>query len=126
MGVFRTIKKYQNRKIGILGEEKTVKYLEDLGYIILARNFNTYRGEIDIVAKDKDEYVFIEVKTRTSDNYGIPREAVNKKKKNHIIKSSEYFIYKYKLENRNIRFDVVEVYVYRNMCFINHIKNNFF
>ncbi len=120
------VKKSKNRKIGIFGEDRIVEYLEYLGYAILKRNFITYRGEIDIIAKDKDEYVFVEVKTRTSKTYGIPREAINKKKENRIIKSSEYFIYKYGLDNKNIRFDVLEVYLYRNKCFINHIKNVFF
>ncbi len=117
---------YSNKEIGVYGENKTVKYLESLGYIILARNFITYSGEIDIVAKDKDEYVFIEVKTRNSKRFGMPRESVDEIKKNHIIKSSQYFIYKYGLENKNIRFDIVEVYISKGNYIINHLKNNFF
>lgn len=115
-----------NKKVGRYGESETVKYLENLGYIILERNFVTYSGEIDVIAKDKEEYVFVEVKTRTSKNFGIPRESIDRNKKNHIINSSKYYIYKYGLENENIRFDIVEVYLNRGKCLIKHIKNNFF
>lgn len=115
-----------NKRIGMYGENQTVKYLEQLGYTILARNFITYNGEIDIVAKDRDEYVFIEVKARTSKKFGMPRESVDVNKRSHIINSSKYFIYKYGLENKNIRFDIVEVYIDKKKCMINHIKNNFF
>lgn len=120
------MEKYKKQIIGRYGEKETIKYLEKLGYTILAQNFITYYGEIDIVAKDNDEYVFIEVKTRTSKNFGTPRDAVNANKRKHIISSSKYFIYKYGLENKKIRFDIVEVYINKGKYLIEHIKNNFF
>lgn len=69
-------------KYGILGEDLASNYLENIGYKIIERNFLCKQGEIDIIAKDKDEYVFIEVKTRSNRCYGRPSEAVNKLKKN--------------------------------------------
>lgn len=117
---------FYNREIGEFGENEACKYLAKLGYTIISRNFYTVRGEIDVIAIDKDEYVFFEVKTRTSRKFGAPVEAINKSKMNHIIKSSKYFIYKNGLEAKNIRFDIIEVYINDKNVFINHIKNVFF
>lgn len=109
-----------------MGEEKATNFLKNLGYWILVRNFKTNSGEIDIIAKDKDEYVFIEVKTRVSKKYGKPVEAINENKKKHIIQTSKYYIYVNQLENKNIRYDVIEVYINEKDYLINHIKNVFF
>lgn len=109
-----------------MGEEKAVKFLTDNGYEIIKRNYRTKFGEIDIVAKEKEEIVFVEVKTRSSKKYGIPREAVDKNKINHIINVSKYFILKNNLENYFLRFDIIEIYVLKNNYIINHIKNVFF
>jgi len=115
-------------KLGRLGEDETSLYLQRNNYYILIRNFNTYYGEIDIVAKDikTDEYVFIEVKTRTTKEFGRPSEAVNTYKVGKIIKSSKYFIYINDLWNEKIRYDAVEVYVKGKGIMINHIKNILF
>lgn len=108
-----------------MGEEEATKYLEKLGYTILIKNYRTPYGEIDIIAKNENEYVFVEVKTRTSKKYGIPAEAVNKVKKQHIIRSSQYFIYKNRLNTESVRFDVIEVYFLKKNKLVNHIKNAF-
>ena len=88
--------------------------MKNLGYWILVRNFKTNNGEIDIIAKDKDEYVFIEVKTRVSKKYGRPLDAINESKKKHILQTSKYYIYVNNLENKFIRYDVIEVYMNDN------------
>ena len=82
-----------NLELGKKGEIEAQKYLRKLEYDILARNFKCSYGEIDIIAKEKEEIVFIEVKTRCSQKYGEPREAVNQIKKKHIKKASAYYIY---------------------------------
>lgn len=110
-------------ELGQKGEEEVCKYLDKIGYFIVAKNFKCSYGEIDIIATDKNEIVFIEVKTRGSRKFGEAREAVNKYKKKHIKKAATFFIYKNKLENKFIRFDVVEVYFKEEKYFINHIKN---
>ena len=69
---------YYKQETGRSGEEIASKYLERQGYEILDRNFNCNQGEIDIIAKDKNEIVFIEVKTRTDISYGEASEAVVK------------------------------------------------
>lgn len=112
----------ENRKIGILGENLATKYLEDKGYIIIGRNFECKQGEIDIIAQDKNEIVFVEVKTRTTFKYGKPVDAVTNVKQKHIEKSASFYIYKNNLEKSFIRLDVIEVYLYRTRYRINHIK----
>ena len=119
-------KKY-NKKIGSLGEMLVITYLENMNYEILDKNYKTKFGEIDIIAKDKKEYVFIEVKTRTSSKYGMPSEAIDFNKEKHIKKSSQVYVYLNNLENKYIRYDVIEVYfINKNKYYINHLKNNFF
>lgn len=110
------------QELGKQGEDYTSKYLIDKGYEIIERNFSCKQGEIDIIAKDKDEYVFIEVKTRQSFKYGMPSEAVDENKQKHIIKATEYYIYSHKLENEYIRIDVIEIYKKNNKFYLHHIK----
>lgn len=70
--------------------------------------------------------MFIEVKTRTSKFYGEPIDAVDINKQKHIIKSSNFFIYKYNLINEYIRFDIIEIYIDKEKYSINHIKDVFY
>lgn len=113
---------YQRHETGKLGEDLACKYLQNQGYKIIERNFEARQGEIDIIALDKKELVFIEVKTRTNTNYGKPVEAVDLKKQKHLIKTVEYYLYSRNLENEFIRIDVIEIYLYHNKYRVNHIK----
>lgn len=113
---------YQKHIIGKLGEDEATKYLEQNGYKILDRNFSCKRGEIDIIALEKEEIVFIEIKSRTNKEYGLPREAVTKQKINHILKTAEYYLYVRKLENLPVRIDVIEIFIRNNTIKINHLK----
>lgn len=116
-----------NKRVGNFGEMLVLTYLENLNYEIIDRNFYTKYGEIDIIAKDKEEYIFIEVKTRTSDKYGRPAEAVNNNKEKNIERASSVYIYQNRLENQYVRYDIIEVYfLNKNKYYINHLKNNFF
>lgn len=110
------------QKVGKFGEDEAVKYLEQKGYKILDRNFSCKRGEIDIIALDKDEIVFIEIKARISLKYGLPSEAVTKNKLKHIYKTAEYYLYTRNLLNENTRIDMIEVYIKNNQVIINHLK----
>lgn len=114
---------YEKHETGKIGEDIVAKYLEQIGYEILQRNFECKIGEIDIIAKDKDEIVFIEVKTRASALYGLPKDAVDQTKKKHIYRSAEFYIYIKHLENQPVRIDVIEVYKKQGKFKIHHIKN---
>lgn len=116
---------YKRHKIGIEGEDKAVEYIEKLGYSIIERNFYCKFGEIDIIARDKEEIVFIEVKTRTGIKYGYPIDAVDKNKKKHIYKSIQYYLINKGIENKFIRIDAIEVYIKKKKYNINHLKQIF-
>ena len=113
---------YRAHEIGKFGENEAVEYLKQKGYKILERNFSCKRGEIDIIALDKKEIVFIEIKARMSLKYGLPSEAVTKRKLEHIYKTAEYFLYVRNLESENTRIDVIEIYIKNNKVIINHLK----
>lgn len=116
---------YVNKETGKLGEDIAVHYLKQNGYVILDRNFECRQGEIDIIALDKKEIVFIEVKTRTSNKYGAPSEAVNKIKQKHMLQTIKYYLYIRNLSDEFIRVDVIEVYINNNVYKVNHIKQAF-
>ena len=84
---------YQRHILGKIGENIAIKYLENNGYKIVDKNFECRQGEIDIIAKEKNELVIIEVKTRKSLEYGNPVDAVDKNKRKHIYKVAEYYLY---------------------------------
>ena len=110
------------RKIGNIGENIAQKYLIDKNYKIIATNFYTRKGEIDIVAKENSVVVFVEVKTRTNLKYGTPAMSISYIKKKHLRTTAKIFIHLNKLYNYEIRFDVVEIYIKNGKYKINHIK----
>lgn len=118
---------YKNIETGKSGEDIATTFLVRQGYHIYQRNFKCNFGEIDIIAIDKidkNELVFIEVKTRKQNYYGNPAEAIDYKKIKHIYKVAEYFLMINKFENAFIRIDVIEIYEKSNgKIQINHIKN---
>ena len=118
---------YKNHETGKLGEKIATEYLINQGYHIYQQNFRCKSGEIDIIAIDninKNELVFIEVKTRFQSAFGNPAEAVDDIKIRHLYKAAEYFLMINKLENCFTRFDIIEIYEKsNNKLHINHIKN---
>lgn len=105
--------------LGIAGEQMVAKYLKKQKYKIIATNYTCPVGELDLIALDKDTYVFIEVKTRTSFKYGLPREAVDEFKRRKIERLAQYYMNLHNLNSCLARFDVIEVFD----TDINHIKN---
>ena len=118
---------YVKKALGEYGEDKACNYLLQNNYKIIERNFRCKNGEIDIIAIDidKNELVFIEVKTRVTTKFGRPVEAVNFIKQDHILKSAKYYIYKNNIKNTPIRFDVIEIFVKNSAFETNHIKQIF-
>ncbi|MDR3113821.1 MAG: YraN family protein [Endomicrobium sp.] len=96
------------RDMGFAKEKDVALFLKSKGYKILETNYRTSFGEIDIIAKNKGDIVFIEVKYRKSSYSGTPQEAVNYRKQQKIIKSALAYIKQNSLKN-NIRFDVAAV-----------------
>lgn len=96
--------------IGVFGEEQAAKYLKKRKYKIVTRNFKTIFGEVDIVARNKKEIVFVEVKTRSSKSFATPAEFVDNEKISRITRVAEFFIKHYKCQ-LSPRIDVIEVYI---------------
>ena len=107
--------------LGQKGEKLVEKYIKKAGYVVLHRNFRTPFGEADIIASDGDEVVFIEVKTRIGDSFGLPREAVDTQKQNRYQKIARYYWVQTGKEP-NARFDIAEVYEGKR---IEYYKNAF-
>jgi len=117
-----------NIKIGKYGEDLACKYLETKGYKIKERNCRTYSGEIDIICEYKGNIIFVEVKTRRSDKFGYPEEAVNLVKQRKIIKNALCYMSRYHLWGENCCFDVVLVRISKleGRKSIKHIRNAFY
>lgn len=117
----------KEKQLGQRGEDAAARYLEEqCGYTILDRNYGRTTGEIDIIAKDGDTWVFIEVKTRTSFYYGWPSEAVEKRKQRKMGRTAEAYLYYHHGWDRPCRFDVIEIIQDpRQELKLNHIKNAF-
>jgi len=77
---------------GRIGEDLAASFLIKEGYKVLERNFRCAIGEIDIVALDKGTLTFVEVKTRSSGKFGLPEEAVTRRKQHQISKAAQFYI----------------------------------
>lgn len=110
-----------NKVVGDKGELLAQKYLKKQKYQIIEKNYRNKIGEIDIIAKDKDSIVFVEVKTREANSFGRPMVAVTPSKQNKIRGVASYYLMTKGWSEQPCRFDVVEVLGEE----INHIKNAF-
>lgn len=110
------------KELGQYGEKLARKFLKKQGYKILGRNYRTKAGEIDIIARDKESLVFVEVKTRSDSSFGHPEMNVHPKKLQNFRAASQLYI----LEN-NIRkpfqLDVVSINLSKNPPEIMHFQN---
>lgn len=94
---------------GNQGERMAGEFLEGLGYRLLERQFRTRAGEIDLIAEDGEEIVFVEVKTRRSLGAGYPEESVHPEKLRHLALVAESYLQQKKWEAKPYRFDVVAI-----------------
>jgi putative endonuclease len=97
------------KRLGSWGESVAAEYLAGNGYILLERNFRTEYGEIDLIALIENTLVFVEVKTRTSQKFGYPEEAVSQKKKNHLLASAQTYLQTHQEFDRDWRIDVLAI-----------------
>jgi len=111
--------------LGQSGEEVAIDLLKKNGYKILVKNYRTKLGEIDIVARDKDTTCFIEVKTRQTEKFGLPQEAILRSKQKKISKVAIKFLKDNNLLDKKARFDVVSVMYKEGIPKIDLIKNAF-
>jgi putative endonuclease len=97
----------QRREDGFDGERRAEGYLRARGFRLVAANFLTRVGEIDLIMEDGDTLVFIEVKRRRNERYGEPEQSVTPGKIRRILKAALVFLHRHGIQDRMIRFDVV-------------------
>jgi len=95
--------------LGARAERIALSYLKRKGYRLLARNYRTHGGEVDIIAKHKDEIVFAEVKSAISHPAFYPRDKVDEKKQRKIVQVAEIYLRRKGLSGARVRFDILEV-----------------
>jgi len=111
--------------VGKLGEELAVRHLEDAGYRIIERNYRCLLGEIDVIARDGEHLVFVEVKSRRGGGFGEPQEAVGPRKRRKISKIAQFYLKEKRLKDVRARFDVVAVRLMPGESRIKLIRNAF-
>jgi putative endonuclease len=107
------------------GEKNAALFIKKNGYRIIETNYRCILGEIDIVASENGDLVFIEVKTRKSEELGYPEQAVGRKKQKKLSQLALWYLEKNKLTDINARFDVVAVTISASTNEIRLIKNAF-
>jgi putative endonuclease len=96
------------RSLGDRGERQAVRFLKEQGYIIIKRNYKCPPGEVDIIARDGETLVFVEVKTRSGTGFGLPQEAVDRRKQKRLVNIAYHYIGRF-AEPPPVRFDIVAV-----------------
>ncbi|MEW5845490.1 MAG: YraN family protein [Bacteroidota bacterium] len=115
-----------NKDLGSMGEEIAANYLAAKGYKILHRNWHYGHKELDLVAKQDDTLVVVEVKTRSSIYWEEPKESVRRKKQKLIVEAADEYVQRYNL-NCDVRFDIVSVVISQGLPpEIEHIEDAFY
>jgi putative endonuclease len=112
------------RSKGALGEALAEAFLREKGYEILARNYRTRQGEIDLIARQGSYVIFVEVKYRTGLAYGYPREAVGPAKRRRLLLCAQAYAAAMQLTDTDFRFDVIEILDQEGLG-VEHIENAF-
>jgi len=110
---------------GKMGEDLAARFLENLGYRVLQRNFHTREGEVDIIARDANELVFVEVKTGRQSAFGDPETWVDERKQQRLGLAAQAWLLQQQVEDTDCRFDVVAIFFHSKGHRIKHIKNAF-
>jgi putative endonuclease len=97
------------KPLGRKGENLAASYLRDLGWEVVERNYRTRLGEIDLVCRDHDSIVFVEVKTRTETDFARPDQSVTQRKQAKLRRLVEEYLLRHNLESSDVRFDVLGV-----------------
>ncbi|MCL9809671.1 YraN family protein [Flavobacterium luminosum] len=115
----------EHNDLGKIGEELAVSYLLENGYEILETNFTARKAEIDIIARKKDWLIVVEVKTRSSVDFGSPEDFVNKKKIKLLVKAIDEYVEQSGLD-LEIRFDIIAITKEKDKFNIEHLEDAFY
>lgn len=110
--------------LGKKGEDKAVAYLETKGYRIVERNWTFHGYEIDIIAEDEDFIVFTEVKTRATDEWGNPEDAIGRQRMRRMINSASHYL-KINWIDKPARFDIISIIWNEGKAELEHFENAF-
>ncbi len=118
------MKTYQ-KEIGDIGEGIAAQYLEGLGYQLLERNYKTRYGELDLIMMDLEDIVFVEVKTRTSDTFGMPESSISTGKLGRLQNAALLWLQEHPDASDNWRIDVIAILIDRlkNVKDLQHFVN---
>ncbi|MBL4694888.1 YraN family protein [Candidatus Gracilibacteria bacterium] len=117
-----------NQKVGKIGEQYAERFLNAQGYQVITTNFRSAYGEIDIISMHKNTLIFVEVKTRTNDDFGTPQESISYLKLQKIFKTALHFLNTAnKTKLANWRIDAIAVKLNKSLALhdIEHFKNIF-
>lgn len=117
-------KRYK-QKLGVKGEKIATDFLEKKGYKILKKNYRYKHKEIDLIARDRNTIVFIEVKTGRSKKFGEPHERVDLRKRKKLVEVAQAFLQDNDLVGFDFRFDVVGIDLENDEKMVTHIPNAF-
>ncbi len=112
--------------LGNIGERIAALYLQREGMQVLETNYRIRGGEIDLIAKEQHTYVFVEVKSRTSDRYGRGVDAVDARKQRVLLRTAQKYLYERGLEEKSARFDVIEIDFSRGKPRLRHLRDVLF
>lgn len=115
----------QRQVLGRQGEQEAEQFLRAQGYAIVAKNYRSPLGEIDLVAIDRTTIVFVEVRTHTGSAFGDPLESVTLRKQRQIAKNALYYLSRHRLHERAARFDVIGIQWHGERAQLTHIKGAF-
>jgi putative endonuclease len=109
---------------GQAGEDQARRYLEQHGLVLIERNYRCRMGELDLIMRDDEQLVFVEVRSRSNNNYGNPAETVTRYKQNRLIRAAAYYLQRNHL-NTPCRFDIVAISNAQNKYQLEWIKDAF-
>lgn len=100
---------FQRKRLGSKGEEAAAQYLKKKGFSVLCRNYTCVIGEIDLIALDKGVIVFVEVRSRSGDVYGLAQESITKRKQHKLRQLASYYLLAEGKAGSDCRFDVIAI-----------------
>lgn len=115
----------ERRDLGRQGEQMAEQFLRARGYVLVARNYRCAYGEIDLVVRDRDTLVFVEVRTQSGPTFGDPLESVTQRKQRQIVKAALHYVVRHRVENHPLRFDVIGISWNNAAPQIVHVKEAF-
>lgn len=114
----------RHNELGKKGEQAAANFMKNEGYNVLKRNWRMYRHEIDIVAEDEEYIIFVEVKTRTSRQWGNPEDFIGKAKIRRIVEAADLYLQINDIE-KPARFDIISAVWDGQVFEIEHIDDAF-